>query len=54
MLVSTAGKCSIFKRTSTRFRNNALMQEKSYNYNNFMIFFAKYFCSINFIFTLDL
>ena len=29
------------------------MQWESHNYNNFIISFAKYFCSINFIFTLD-
>jgi hypothetical protein len=30
------------------------MQYESHNYNNFIIFFAKYFYPVNFIFTLDL
>ena len=29
------------------------MQYEYYNYNNFIILFAKYFCHKNFIFTLD-
>ena len=34
--------------------NNALMQHESHNYNNFIIYFAKNNCPINFISTLNL
>ena len=34
-------------------RNDTLIQYESYNYNNFIILFAKKFCRKDFIFTLN-
>ena len=50
-----SNKYPIFKRGSIRniLEKNALMQYESYNYKNFIIFFAKYFYLMDFIFTLD-